>query len=662
MSASAPYRSAGPDRAHRLAAAALWLALALGPSPAAAEGGALTLSFKDAEIGAVIETVAELTGKRFVVDPRVKGRVTLVSGAPLPADALYQAFLAVLAVHGYAAVPSGEVVKIVPVAGTRTLGAAPRAGEQLVTRVLAVREVAATQLVPILRPLVAQQGHLAAHAGANVLIVADRAANVERIARIVARIDRAAGKEVEAIALEHASATEVARIARELVGGEGKGPARVRVAADARTNSLLVRGDEAARLRVRAIAALLDAPRSGGGDTRVVYLRYARAGALAKLLQGIVAGEAKAAKGSGGIKVQADESTNALVITAPPAVFRTLEPVIRQLDIPRAQVLVEAVIAEVSLDRTRELGIQWAVDTTPKGDGPTGGTNFDLTGNGIVQLAAQAQSGTPALGAGLSLAVGRIDSDRVNFGVLLRALAADADANILSTPTLVTLDNEEAEIVVGQNVPFVTGEFSTVGAGGTTPVNPFRTIERRDVGLKLKVRPQINEGDAIQLEISQEVSSIRFGSAGAADLITNKRAIRTRVLVRDGQLVVLGGLIDDSLTQAEQKVPLLGDLPVLGGLFRYRQGRKVKRNLLVFLRPVILRDPARLDAISAGKYDYLRAEQLRMGGERRALFPRDEAPALAPREGRAPAPPAPRPASPPAAPARAQDDDEEDWP
>lgn len=587
----------------------LWLSTASATS--------ITLNLKDADIEALISTVSEATGKNFIIDPRVKGKVTVISNQPMEGETLYQVFLSILAVHGFAAVPSGEIIKIVPEVNAKqdsirnTTQREPGKGDEMVTRVLTIENVNAAQLVPILRPLVPQQGHLAAYAEGNMLIISDRAGNVARLEEIIRRIDIPSDGEIELIPLNHASASEVVRIITALDKTKGKATPdeEFNVVADERTNSVLLMADRSKRLRLRAIISHLDTPVTSEGDTQVIFLHYANAKDIVPVLTGVSQniGQEEKAKGKAGnrndVSIQAHESTNALVITAPPDVQRALAGVVKQLDMRRAQVLVEAVIAEVSTNTSAELGVQWAFDGTP--NQPTGITNFGGSGSSILQLAANPLS----VGEGLSVGVGDFTSGSLNFAALLRALAGDASTNILSTPNLVTMDNEEAEIVVGQNVPFLTGSYSTTGTA-STPTNPFQTIQRQDVGLTLKVKPQINEGDAIKLDIEQEVSSISSGTSGASDIITNKRSIRTSVMVEDRQVIVLGGLIEDQQRESVQKVPGLGDLPLLGQIFRYNSTSNEKKNLMVFLHPVILRDAAMQSQISGGKYTYIRNMQL----------------------------------------------------
>lgn len=627
---------------------ALAMALAAALAWQNAWATSVTLNLKDADISALIGTVAEVTGTNFIVDPRVKGKVTVVSSKPMESDEVYQVFLSILKVHGFAAVPSGSVVKIVPDVNAKAEGVptvtdkAPGRGDEVVTRVIEVNNVSAAQLVPILRPLVPQQGHMAAYPGTNVLIVSDRAENIERLVEIVRRMDQQSDSEIEVMPLAHASAAEVVRIITALNRPQAGQPQMPEggsnVIADERTNSVLIGGDKADRLRLRMLISHLDTPLERGGNTHVVYLKYAKAKDLVEVLTGVSTsiaeeqkgqGGAAAAKPQGALTIQADEAANALVINAPPDVFRSLEGVIRQLDIRRAQVHVEAVIAEISSDKAVELGIQWRATDDLSGAGAIGGTDFSGTGTSINTVARNPL----AAGDGLSLGYfeGTVDilgTEILNLGVLVRALASDSDTNILSTPNLVTLDNQEAEIVVAQNVPFVTGQYTDTGAGQGVS-NPFQTIQREDVGLTLKVTPQINEGNAIQLQIEQEISNVAPRAVpGASDIVTNKRSIKTNVMVEDRQMVVLGGLLDEDLTENVQKVPVLGDLPVLGNLFKSRSTNKVKRNLMVFLQPSILRDAAYYSQTSMNKYNYIRGQQVDLRDKGVNLLSDEEAPVL----------------------------------
>ena len=609
----------------------------------------ITLNLNNADIEALIKTVSEHTGKNFVIDPRVKGKVTVISAHPMDRDEFYEVFLSILEVHGFSTIPSGDVIKIVPdvkakqggIPTINALGALP--GDQIVTRIIQVKNVTSAQLVPILRPLIPQEGHLAAYPDTNVLIISDRRQNVDRLMRIIEQIDQVSDSSIEVVTLQHASAAEVVRILESLKPPAAKGASKsaTKLVADERTNSILLSGDPTARLRSRVVIEHLDTPFDNEGNAQVVYLKYANAVDLVTVLTGVSENIDESAQGGGKgakgkpklpINIQADEASNALIITAPPDVFRSLQAIIRKLDIRRAQVLVEAIIAEVSYDKAKSLGVQWVVDGTPDGRGPVGVINLGSPTITDVYNSFVGGSGV-ALGPGTSIGLGKFDSDRVNFAALIQALESDTASNILSTPSLTTLDNQEAEIVIGQNVPFITGSYSSTG-GVSDSVNPFQTVQREDVGLTLKVKPQINEGNSIQLEIEQEISSINASaSTGTSDIVTNKRTIKTVVMVEDGKTIVLGGLIQEDLQQTEEKVPVLGDIPVLGALFRANKTTKIKRNLMVFLRPVVLRDAAINTQIASEKYNYFRAQQLDMKQQGINLMDDEETPVLPPRFG-----------------------------
>ncbi|MEF8834373.1 MAG: type II secretion system secretin GspD [Halofilum sp. (in: g-proteobacteria)] len=608
-------------RTFPLNAVFLALLLAFGLStPVCAEP--FTLNLQNAELRSLIQTVSKRTGRNFIVDPRVNAKITVVSSTPVNDRELYDVFLSVLAVHGYAAVPQGDVTKVVPAVAAKQ-DAIPsgetQSGSQLVTRVVTVEHVNAAQLVPILRPLLPQEGHLAAYQPTNRLIVTDSASNIQRIMRIIDRVDRPIESDVDVVRLEHASASEVVRILGKLESqaqqGQDQSGGPARLAADTRTNSVLISGSREERLRMRGLIANLDTPMEREGNTRVVYLKYANAEDMTEILQGVSEAEVQNGEqsGQGGgdgnenkVVIQADQNTNALIMTGPPDRLEGLESIIRQLDIRRAQVLVEAIIAEISQDKARELGVQFVgADTSGNGDTPAALTSFGSGGSNILELATE--SALPD--SGLTLGGLSEGASGTDFGVLIRALASDANNNILSTPSLVTLDNEEAEIVVGQNVPFVTGSFSSNQTGGSA-TNPFQTIERRDVGITLKVKPQINEGDTVKMDIEQEVSSLSSSAQTTSDVVTNKRSLKTTVLVQDDQTLVLGGLIDDTIRTTDERVPLLGDIPVLGRLFRYQRTSKIKQNLMVFLHPRILREKGLADYYTGQKYNYMRAEQI----------------------------------------------------
>jgi general secretion pathway protein D len=585
----------------------------------------VTLNFSDADLVAVINSVSQITGKNFIIDPRVKGKVTVISSKPLNEDEVYNVFLSILQVHGFATVPTKNAIKIIPDA-TAKQNAAPFASkdgdpdDQLITRVLKINYINAAQLVPILRPLVAQQGHLAAYATTNVLIISDRASNIKRVDRIISEMDRKSDSEIEIIKLRHAFAGEVVRLLASLDSAapdqKGPGLAQVRFTADERTNSIILSGERSKRLRYRAIIADLDAPVASTGNTHVIYLRYANAKNISEILSKVAtevikneANNAESLDGGGNldrVSIQADETSNALIITAPASVMPSIRSVIKQLDIRRAQVHIEAIIAEVLLDTSFELGVQWLVSN----DGnPAGLQRFTGTGSPIDGLITVPPT-TNNVADGLSLLLGRVSGTGLSFTTLIQALSGTSDANLLSTPSLVTLDNESAEIIVGQNIPIITGE-STSGTNPIDTANPFRTITRQDIGVSLKVKPQINEGNTITLEIEQEVSSVNPASAIASDIITNKRLIKATVQLEDGELLVLGGLIDDKVTDTVQKVPGLGDIPWLGALFRSTKKTNVKQNLLVFLRATIIKDPNIARELSHRKYNYMRDAQIK---------------------------------------------------
>ncbi len=627
------------------------------PAPGYTNGsGRHTLNLKAADINVLIETVSEITGKSFIVDQTVTGAVTVVSRQPMTADEIYDVFLSVLRVHGYTAVPAGSMVKIVP-----DVSAAQQApmtglggGDAQLTRIIDLKHVSAQEMMALLRPLMPQQAHIAAHGGSNSLLVADRAANLERIAAIIRRIDVAADSEIEVIPLRHARASEIARTLLALESGAaqaaaGQGSAS-KVLADERTNSLLLSGDRAQRLRARSLIVHLDTPLDGGEATQVVYLRNAKAEDLVPVLDGVAAtltGYAAPAEGQAGsakaATIQAHAETNALVISAAPAVFRELEAVIRQLDVRRAQVQVEAIIADVSDELASELGVQWqSADVGEDARGVIGGTNFGgSTGmGGIVDGVRNPLSviGGNGLNVGylrgsISLPIGPNGANQTVFqlGALVKALRGDGRANVLSSPSIVTLDHQEAEIKVVQEVPFLTGQYTntSTNGGANQPTNPFQTIDRRDVGVILTVTPHVNEGDAVRLELKQEISALAPQASGAVDLITNKRELSTTVLVPDGGLLVLGGLTSEEATENVQGVPGLSRIPLLGNLFKSRAAKRNKRTLMVFLRPTILRDAATEAAVSSEKYNYIRAEQLqireragsRIGGEQQPLLP-----------------------------------------
>ena len=628
----------------RSARLALLLMLALPLAVAAQQSQQITPNYKDADLGQVIEAVSQVTGKNFIVDPRVRAQVTMLSNTPMNAGAFYEAFLAILQVHGFVAVPAGSVIKILPDATARQLPAndlpdrVSATSDEIVTQVVQVRNVSAAQLVPILRPLIPQYGHLAAYPSANMLIISDRASNVNRMVRIIDRIDRSGDGDIEIIRLEHASASEVVRVVNALSAAQGAEPAAgVRMVADERTNSVLIGGEASQRLRFRALITHLDTPLESGGDTQVRYLRYADAEKIAAKLKEQAQAGAPAAAGqpaAGGadhtVTIWAEPETNALVITAPPKTMRSLMQVVDRLDIRRAQVIIEAMLVEVSQDATRDLGVNWIVDGSGDNflvglfNSPIAGVSLGDIAKGIDDPAS-----VKTAPGGLTIGGGRNQETGTNFAAILRALAGSGDTNVVSMPSVITLDNEEAQIKVAQEVPFITGQFTNAGTGGGA-VNPFQTIERKEVGNILKITPQITDENTILLKIEQESSGIAAAASQVSsnDLVTNKRTISTRVLVDDGGMIVLGGLIEDRLTESEQRVPLLGSIPLLGNLFRVRSTQKTKTNLMVFIRPRVLRTAEQAAIETNAKYNYLRNLQLNQNGGKVNLMPGATQPAL----------------------------------
>jgi general secretion pathway protein D len=619
-------------------------------------GQRITPNFKDAEIGQVIEAVAAATGKTIIPDPRIRAQVTMLSQTPMTPAAFYEAFLALLQVHQFVAVESGGIIRIIPDANARQVpnkgDLSPRIdgeSDELITQVIAVENVNAAQLVPVLRPLMPQAAHMAAYPAGNILILSDRASNVARVMRIIKRIDQQGDNEVDIINLQNASASEIVRVVnsffQQQAAAEGGGASPVRVIADDRSNSVLIGGDKNARLRIKALVAHLDTPLNNGGDTQVRYLQFADAEKIAtKLKEQIsatvaISGGPPAAGGAGGassVAASADKSTtiwaepetNALVITAPAKIMRSLWAVVDKLDIRRAQVLVEAIIVDVQMDKNAELGVNWAVWQNEDSDIPLGTFQSPVAGVNLAQLAlavddpSNAATIAPGLGNGTTFGIGRIAATGVNFAAMIRAVQGDSNTNLISTPSAVTMDNQEAQLKVAQEVPFITGQFTSTGNTNNGEVNPFTTVQRQEVGTILKITPQVNEGGAlVQLKINIESSALSGTTGDANSAITNKRTIDTNVLIEDGGIVVLGGLIQDGDTRGEQRVPYLGRIPVIGELFKTRSRKREKRNLMVFIRPKILRDGLAAAIETDAKYNYMRQEILRGAPPKTEVLP-----------------------------------------
>ena len=614
------------------------LALLLGMQAVQADND-ITLNFKDADIREVAATIGQITHKNLIIDPRVQGRVTVISSKPISADAVYAAFLSVLEVHGLAAVPAGSMTKIVPALEARQMpGSAYNSrtpGDAVVTQVVQINNVSSAQLVPVLRPLMSAEAQLAAYPPSNMLIISDRAGNLTRLLDIIQRLDQPTSSEVEVIPLQNAAAGDVAQVITSLMQnaqqGTEAGPP-LKIVADSRTNSIILSGDTSNRLRIRALIARLDMS-TESGNTQVVYLRYAKAKDIADELKTFLSDLQKQSGGGGAagassnqptVSLIPDERTNSLVITAPPKIMHSIQDVISKLDIRRAQVLVQAIEAELTSDKSAQLGVTWAAESANTGAGITDFSNTGPSVGGLAQQILSATNGiTSGSGAaggtgitipqGLTLGVGKIVSGGFSFAALLNALAGDSDTNILSTPSIVTLDNQEADIKVAQQVPFVTGQYTNASSGsntaGSAVINPFQTVQRQDVGLELKITPQINEGNTILMKIDQIISNLTGSSVGGQP-VTNTREIKTSVMAQDGEIIVLGGLLDNQLTESEQHVPILGSIPLIGNLFKYRSTTAKKSNLMLFIQPSILRTSAATDYYTSEGYKYLRNLQL----------------------------------------------------
>ena len=598
--------------------ASILLLIILLAYPASAEDN-WKINLKNADIREFVTQVSAITGKSFIIDPRVKGDVTIVSNVDMSEESVYQLFLSVLQVHGYAAVQAGSAIKIVQTVLAKQNSnpqdfVAELESQELVTRVIRISNAPSEEMVKVLRPLIPQYGHIAALSEPNVLIISDHASNINRLVEIIQRVDVADSLEVAIVDLKEAWVEDIVRLLEELapdqIGKSAKGPNRVNIVASERTNSLVIKGERFSVARVEALVAQLDVPANRSGTIKVVRLAHSDATKMAEILSNLISSQGgNSEETMVDVKIQADESINELVIRADPANMIDLMDIIDSLDVRRLQVLIEAAIVEVTADFSRQLGTELALGdsssgTTPLGlTAPTGTLAQVLQGLSVPSggLAAPASLGDSPLIAG-----GRLSQTGTSFAFIIRALASNSDVNLLSTPSITTMDNEEAKIVVGQNVPFRTGSTVT-GSQGTT--NPFTTIQREDVGLTLEVTPHINSNNLVRLLIHQEVSEVDasslsvIGSQAAADLITNKRTIDTTILVDDGEVIILGGLIRDKETEGEIRVPLLGSIPILGSLFRSRTLSLEKQNLLVFLRPTVLKSNADISSAIERKFN-----------------------------------------------------------
>ncbi|KGH46208.1 general secretion pathway protein GspD [Acinetobacter idrijaensis] len=637
------------------------------------------INLRDADLTAFINEVADITGKNFAVDPRVRGNVTVISNKALNKNEVYDLFLGVLNVNGVVAIPSGNTIKLVPDSNVKSSGipydARSRAsGDQIVTRVLWLENTNPNDLIPALRPLMPQFAHLAAVPGTNALIVSDRASNIYQLETIIRNLDGTGQNDIEAVSLQSSQAEEMIGLIESMTatgGAKDVRGSRVRVIADTRTNRIIIKGDPTTRKRVRQVIETLDVPAADRlGGLKVFRLKYASAKNLAEILQGLVTGQAvnsnsnsnstssnssSLSSGSNlnnnntttgsssntssgiqlntgmnneqggitsfngnGVSIIADTTQNSLVVKADPQLMREIESAIDQLDIRRQQVLIEAAIIEVEGTDADQLGVQWALGDISSGIGLV---NFDNFGTSLKNIAAGYLTGggagaASAVGAGSSLVLGDYregsDGSRRLYGAMIQALKETTKSNLLSTPSIVTMDNEEAYIVVGENVPFVTGSVST-GAAGVA--NPYTTIERKDVGVTLKVVPHIGEDGTVRLEVEQEVSDVKASKGQAQDLVTSKRAIKTSILAEHGQTIVLGGLISDNTSYGRQAVPGLGAIPGLGRLFRSEGKSNQKRNLLIFIHPTIVGDKNAVRKLTQQRYSQLYSLQLALDSD-----------------------------------------------
>ncbi|MCB1684039.1 MAG: type II secretion system secretin GspD [Pseudomonadales bacterium] len=592
------------------------LVFALGTaSLAAAQEQTWKINVKNADLQEFVSQVATITGKTFVVDPRVKGNVTVISSEPMNRNAVYALFLSVLRVHNFIAMPSGDVIRITPNAqGKQTPGPDGKltdiAPEELVTRVIAAQNVDSAELVKILRPLIPQYGHIAAVAQPNIVIISDHADNIVRLMEIIEEIDVADEDEVVIVDLEHAwVGTVVAmleQVAPDSIGKSVAGPQRIQVVANERNNTLVLRGKQRPVAEVLKLISKLDRPATSSGSTRVFYLKHGDSTKIAEILSSIIGDKAET-EGGQATTIQPDESLNAIVVRADRGKMTEIADILKMLDVRRSQVLIEAAIVEVSMTNTRTIGVDtFAVDqtgsATPLLVSPlTGAIQSLIAGasgedGGIDLLTGAAGLSDPTLG------VAKIDTSGVSFSVVLQALSTNQNANLLSTPSILTLDNQEAKIVVGNEVPFRTGSFSTTGDGSN---NPFTTIQREDVGLQLTVTPHVHDGHNVRLEVDQEITNVvptPIGDSSFSDVVTSKRTINTVVLAENQQTLVLGGLIQDDITEGERRVPLLGSIPGVGWLFRSKSNENTRRNLLIFLRPTVVNTVESADQETERKY------------------------------------------------------------
>jgi general secretion pathway protein D len=617
--------------ARHLTALIFTLVLTVSGGDASAQNGPQTwkINIKNADLNEFVVQVAEITGRTFVVDPRIKGNVTVISNTAMDADAVYELFLSVLRVHNWTAVPSGGVIRIQQTATAKqSPGVSGRldqiAPEELVTRVIGAQNVDSAELVKILRPLIPQYGHIAAVARPNVVIVSDHADNILRLTQIVQQMDVADEEDVIVVPLKEAWVGNVVamleHVAPEQIGRGASGPQRIQIIANERNNTLVLRGKPRPIAEILKLIDKLDQPTTAISGTQVIYLKHADAANVAQLLEGMMASAAIGdSEPRATTTIRADESLNAIVVRADPSVMSEITEILEKLDIRRIQVLIEAAIVEVSITDDSRIGVEMAGADESGRTIPLFSTTLDgvissLLGNLVGEDGSvDVLSGLASISSP-TLAAARIDAGDFSFGAVVRALATNSNANLLSTPSILTLDNQEAKIVVGNEVPFRTGSFTTTGDGSA---NPFTTIQRQDVGLQLTVTPHVHDGRSVRLQVAQEVTNVvdsPIGAEGFSDVVTSKRTIETTILADDRQTIVLGGLIQDDLVDSTRKVPLLGDIPALGRLFRSTTKSRTKRNLLVFLRPTIIRSKDEADEVTTRKYGDVWEVEIRSSG------------------------------------------------
>lgn len=608
--------------------------LLLASASSFAEEETYTLNFKDADIKELIKFVADTTGYTVIMDPKIRANIQVISKEPVNQQELYDLFLSVLSMNGFAAIRNNNILRIVSDKTVRTqpipLGSGKNKNAEFVTQVVSLDNISATKLIPVLRPLVPQEGHMAAYADSNAIIITDTSENIEKLTQIINQLDTSTQQETEVIKLKYASADEVVRILNQVVNppkaDKTAADDRVNLVADPRSNSVLISGTGQARLKALVLINQLDSPLESVGNAKVVYLNHASAKDLAPVLSKVSQNMARLdSEGQGGANrrtststgsaIEADESTNSLIITAQSDVMEGLIAIVERLDVPRAQVLVEAIIVEVTQGDMRDLGVDFMFANLKSG---FGGSQHSGRLGGIAQGAFNDDDEKAVTGLAGALASipgalwGGVDYNPkgTSFAAILTALESTGETNILSTPSLMTLDNNEAQIVVGQEVPFVTGSYTSTGSGSSSnPGNPFQTISRKNVGITLKVTPHVNEGGQITLKIIQEVSGLAATEQSTVDVVTNERRIETTVNTENGETVVLGGLIEDDIQEVISKVPVLGDMPLLGRLFKKTKTTVSKKNLMVFIRPTVIRSSDSLRQATKKKYDYIQSVQ-----------------------------------------------------